>query len=291
MRYALTIMVVLLVLSCSTDQEMPTTQAPPAVNGNSQTAPARMLSTTCRICSNSFQALPTGYSSTGILVSDTRTSSQYEIYPAQTVQVPANTTSIGFTLYAADVPNNFTLTFLNASGGTVTSFNSGWMGYASYPGPWGMGGISVNNTMTPSPVNTGAQTTQWPCPYILPGTTTATLEYENDNGTPWSVTWSITANSPSNSISLPSNGNVNQPFNLTSLFSSASIQATTNDPPHDTYQNCNTDIDINIPTLSGIASVRVEVVGLNAPGGSQDYWHVNFGWTRNTTAGNCPRCY
>lgn len=285
MRKALTFMVVVLVFSCTTDQVSPTV-------GDVKTPEALILSTTCSICSSGFQSAPPGSSATGALVSDSYYSNGYKIYSPQTVSVPANAISIGTTVYADAHPNRFKIYYLNASGGTVAFYDSDWMGYATYPGPWNwMGGISTANQVQGPNVNTGATSSDWPCPFIIPGTT-PTLEYSNTTGSPANgVTWSLLSNSPSGSVSFPSNGNINQPVNFSSSFSSVDIQASTSDPVGGSFENCDTHVVITAPALSGITSIRVEVEGMNDPSGSTDYWHVNFGWSQNTSYTKCGRCY
>lgn len=77
----------------------------------------------------------------GSYLSDSYYGSGYYTNPFNDIDINAmpNFSTININVTSYDVPNRFTVYDLNNS----SIFSSGWMGYADYPGPWGM---SLNTT-------------------------------------------------------------------------------------------------------------------------------------------------
>jgi hypothetical protein len=283
--------VMLLLFSCSKEQVTP--------NDLKHNVKEKSgLSTTCYICSNAFHALPS-CSSCGGSYSGTYTTlgSSYH-YPSKFANICPNTTSITVTVVSNDVPNNFTITYLDKNGNPVSSWNSDWMGALNFNGPWG--GSIPRNTLYKKDadvVTTTAQQTPWPCPFVLPNSS-ASLYYQNVTGTPANgVTWTILSNNPAGSASLVGNGAINETVNFSSSFNSVQLQAASHDPsPAGGFQNCNTLLTISAPTLSNIASVKIDVWTITPPVNSginpnTDSWEVTVGCIKNTSGSNCAQCY
>jgi hypothetical protein len=285
MKNVILFAVMLVLFSCGTESVDPKIVGS---KSNPVDAAVSAQATNCSICSNSFRTVPP-CATCGGSFSGTRSVPGSYFYPSVYANICPNTTSIGIQMSAHEVPNYFTITYLDKNGSPVSSWTSGWMGDMTYPGPWGSYPQYAPNTKSTS-FTTTAQTAPWPCPFIVPGTT-ATLSYQNITGTPVNgVTWSTLSNNPSGSTTLNGNGAINQSVSFSTSFSSVQLQATTNDPPSGGFQNCQSIVTINAPVLSNIASVKIDAWTV-APSNLSDRWDVTVSCVRNNSGANCAQCY
>lgn len=292
------IILILLTVSCNQGQLNPPKQVDLNTQSNSgkkQNQTNSNARTTCEICSN-FTIPPCVCG--GNFGGTFNTLGTFHRYPIQTATICPNTTRINIVLEALDVPNEFQISFLDRNGVAVNVYNSGWMGNLNFPGRWGWSPPfpgSRPNTQSTS-FTTTAQTTQWPCPFVYPGSS-AVYTYQNNTGTPVNgVTWGILSNNPAGSASLIGNGALSQTVSFSPSFTSLQLQANTNDPSTGGYQNCQNIINISVPVLSNIVAVRIDVAtqtptqasGINP---NTDRWGVSVSCTQNTSGSQCPSCY